>query len=218
MIPRFSVLLVSLFLTCASQAEQPIQMATYPDISPDGSSILFSWRGDIWKASAEGGEAQRLTTHPAMDFSPKFTPDGKSICFGSTREGKYQVFIMSRTGGTARQLTFHSEGSILQDVSPDGKSILIQGVRDNAGSRPYRLFKVGIDKKSPEREIFSAYAMNGRFAADGKSVIFTREGTKTYRKGYHGTQASQIWTDSISGISIANQKASIRSPILRMTV
>lgn len=198
MISRCSSLLASmilpLFLSATSHALQPIRMAYYPDVSPDGTSIIFSWRGDIWSASAEGGQAQRLTTHPAMDFAPKFTTDGKSICFGSLREGKYQAFIMSSQGGTARQLTFHSEGAVLQDISPDGKSILVQGVRDHTGARPYRLFKVNIDGQSPEKEVFDAHAQNGRFSADGKSIIFTREGVQRYRKGYHGTMASQVWT------------------------
>ena len=169
-------------------------MADYPEISPDGSTILFSWRGDIWTASTKGGEATRLTTHPARDFAPHYTPDGQSICFNSLREGKHQAFIMPSNGGTAKQLTFHSEGAILQDIAPDGKSILIQGIRDYAGRKPYRLFQVNIDQKSPEHRIFNAYAENGRFSPDGKSIIFTREGVQTYRKGYHGTMASQVWT------------------------
>ncbi|BDS05212.1 tricorn protease [Oceaniferula spumae] len=198
MFPRLATLLspffLSALLTIAAHAAQPIRMAYYPDISPDGSTIVFSWQDDIWSASVEGGEARRLTTHPARDFAPRFTTDGKSICFGSMREGNYQAFIMSSSGGAARQLTFHSEGAILQDISPDGKSILVQGIRDNYGARPYRLFQVGIDGKSPEKEIFDAHAQNGRYSADGKSVIFTREGAPRYRKGYHGTQASQVWT------------------------
>ena len=185
---------LSLFSTNTAQARESIHMAYHPSISPDGSQIIFTWQGDIWSASSEGGAAHRLTTHPAMEFSPHFTPDGKSICFNSTREGKYQVFTMPSTGGTARQLTFHSEGSILQDIAPDGESILTEAIRDHSGSRPYRLYRVGMKEQSPEQLIFNAYAMNGRFAPDGQSIIFTREGEKKYRKGYHGAKASQVWT------------------------
>ena len=78
-------------------------MASFPSLSPDGSKVLFSWGGDIWSTPAEGGRSTRLTTHPAWDFAPHFTPDGKSICFGSSRAGGYQVFIMPAEGGSARQ-------------------------------------------------------------------------------------------------------------------
>jgi len=209
MILRLPLLFASVIvlLTMSAQTAQQINMAYYPDISPDGSKIVFSWQDDIWSASADGGQAQRLTNHPARDFAPRFTVDGKSICFGSFREGAYQTFIMSSTGGAARQLTFHSEGSILQDVSPDGKSILVQGVRDATGAKPYRLYQVGLDGKSPENEVFDAYSQNGKYSADGKSIVFTREGTQSYRKGYRGTMASQVWTWSqdINGKDVFDQ-------------
>ncbi len=198
MIPRTfthkALAALSLLTIITAHARETIRMAHHPSISPDGSSIVFSWRGDIWSAASDGGQARRLTTHPAMDFSPHFTPDGKSICFTSNRDSKYQVFIMSSSGGTARQLTFHSEGSLLQDITPDGQSILVQAIRDHSGAKPYRLYQVDIKKTSREQLLFNAYAMNGKYSPNGKSIIFTRESGKKYRKGYYGPQASQIWT------------------------
>ncbi|NWK54594.1 PD40 domain-containing protein [Verrucomicrobiaceae bacterium N1E253] len=189
---RFYLLALLLFPTLCLGA-QPIRMASYPALSPDGTSLVFSWRGDIWKSSHNGGEAQRLTTHPARDFAPRFTPDGKSICFGSTRAGSYQVFMMPAKGGTARQITHHSEGSFLQDIAPDGKSVLVNGLRDVPGRKPYRFFQINLEERKPEQLVFHADGENGRYAPGGKSIIFTREGTQTYRKGYRGTQASQVW-------------------------
>lgn len=180
-------------LSLLSYGSQAIHMASHPTLSPDGSTILFSWQGDIWSASSAGGQAKRITTHPAVDFSPRFTPDGKSICFGSTRAGGYQVFIKPTQGGTARQITHHSEGSLIEDITPDGTSILVRGLRDYPGRKPYRFFNVPIDGKSPEQLVFNAYAENGRYSPDGKSIIFTRGGAQKYRKGYKGTQSSQVW-------------------------
>ena len=175
-------------------AESSMQMASFPALSPDGSKILFSWKGDIWEASVEGGHSTRLTSHPAWDFAPQYTPDGKSVCFGSTREGGYQVFSMPATGGLAKQLTHHSEGSFLEDIAPDGKSILIKARRDFPGRKPYRLYQITLNNQQPEKLVFPAYAENGHYAPDGKSIVFTREGAPTYRKGYHGSMASQVWT------------------------
>jgi len=196
-----SIIVLSALSTAFSSASQPIRTASYPALSPDGSSILFSWKGDIWRASSEGGQAARLTTHPAWDFAPQYSPDGTSICFGSTRAGGYQVFEMSADGGNARQITFHSEGSFLQDIAPNGKSILVRGPRDFPGRRPDRLYQVNLDAKSPEKIAFNAYAQNGKFSPDGKSILFTREGVETYRKGYRGTMSSQVWRWNSDGFS-----------------
>ncbi|MFK7912211.1 MAG: S41 family peptidase [Akkermansiaceae bacterium] len=194
MLIRLIIVITATLCIQISQAKQPIAMASFPSLSPDGSKVLFSWNGDIWIAATEGGQSTRLTSHPAWDFAPRFTPDGKSICFGSARASGYQVFIMSVKGGEARQLTHHSEGSFLEDISADSSTILIRGTRDFPGRKPYRLYQISIDGKQPEKMLFPAYAENGRYSKDGKSVVFTREGTKRYRKGYQGTMASQVWT------------------------
>ena len=134
-----------------------------------------------------------------------FTPDGESICFGSTRAGRYQIFIKPIKGGPARQLTYHSEGSRLDDIAPDGKSILIRGARDFTGRKPYRFYRIDLDGNKPEELIFNAYSENGRYSPDGKSIIFTRDGSRTYRKGYHGTQASKVWTWNTKGQQAFNE-------------
>lgn len=69
------------------QAQQSIKLASNPNISPDGLQIAFSWRGDIWISSIEGGLAKQLTQNLAQDIQPKFSPDGSKVAFVSNREG-----------------------------------------------------------------------------------------------------------------------------------
>ncbi len=77
MISRISIALFGvLWLTTASQAQEPISFARSPDISPDGRQIAFSYKGDIWIVDAIGGIARPITMHEAHDTAPCFSPDG----------------------------------------------------------------------------------------------------------------------------------------------
>ena len=59
----FSVALLSAALS-ASAEDHPLWMR-YPAISPDGTTIAFAYKGDLYSVSVNGGEARQLTTHAA---------------------------------------------------------------------------------------------------------------------------------------------------------
>ena len=52
----------------------------------NGSEIVFSYAGDLYKVPATGGEAQRLTSYVGYEMFPRFSPDGKTIAFTVTRK------------------------------------------------------------------------------------------------------------------------------------
>src|SRR5258705_690616 len=76
----------------------------YPSISPDGKTIAFSYKGDIYKVPSSGGDAIPLTLHEAYDYMPVWSHDGKLLAFSSDRYGKFDVFVMPSTGGEAKSL------------------------------------------------------------------------------------------------------------------
>ena len=116
------MLIFSLFT--AAEASDSIKLASSPAVSADGKTLVFAWADDIWLAATEGGEAKRLTIHPAPDSKPIIARDGKSVFFNSVRTGSTQVFRIPITGGTPEQLTFHTEGSTLDDLHPKKDAIL----------------------------------------------------------------------------------------------
>lgn len=176
-----------------TSAAEKIQLPDLPDVSADGSMIVFGWEDDVWKASSDGGEATRLTHHAAPDMNPRFSNDGKWVFFNSSRTGSVQVFRIPVVGGAPEQVTFHTEGSFLEQVHPQKDAIIVSGSRDHAGRRPTRLIEKMIEITRDERVLVDVAVRSGRLSPDGKHLLLTREGSKTYRKNYHGSQAGRIW-------------------------
>jgi tricorn protease len=195
MLCRCTALLVSFLIVGAAAGSEPIRLANNPALSPDGKVLAFDYLGDIWTVPTAGGIARPLTQHPAHDVTPKFSRDGKEIAFISDRDGSPQVFIMPAAGGAPRQVTFHTAGFALHDWAQDNDHVLVSVMRDHGWSRrsPERFYLVDVRKREAEQLLFDDYGTGGSLSPDGKKLLFTREGPEWWRKGYTGSQASQVW-------------------------
>ena len=96
----------------------------YPALSPDGKTIAFEYRGNLWKVSADGGVATPLTVGESYNSMPVWSPDGSRIAFASDRNGNLDVYVMPAEGGRANRLTYHSADETPSSFTPDGKSVL----------------------------------------------------------------------------------------------
>ena len=87
-----SLVVATVLATTAIAIEAPLPR--HPAPSPDGSQIAFSWQGDLWLVSTQGGHASRLTVHPSVERFPQWSRDGRLITFVSNRHGNNDVFVM----------------------------------------------------------------------------------------------------------------------------
>ena len=187
-------ILIFLFLTPISAwSQEPVTLVTDPALSPDGKMIAFAWKEDIWTASTSGGTIRQLTRHEAIERQPFFSPDGKEIAFVSERSGSRQVWVLPVKGGTAVQVTDHTAGHSLHGWYPDGKSLLIRRAADSYWRNPYRFWKFPLTTDEEPTMLFDARGNHGDLNSDASKIIFTREGEQTFRKGYTGPRARQIW-------------------------
>ena len=155
------VLLILAWALCsAAIAQDPPLWLRYPAISPDGETIVFGYRGDLYRVDRAGGRAFPLTIYDGHDFMPVWSRDGKWLAFASDRFGNFDVYVMPSAGGEARRLTFHSASDYPSGFSPDGMEILFTSARTDAalnvqfptGALP-ELYAVPVDGGRPRQVI-----------------------------------------------------------------
>ncbi len=196
-------------LLCMAQpgaaADSPTWMR-YPAISPDGTAIVFSFRGNIYRVNAAGGVAVPLTLDASHDFMPVWSHDGKQIAFASNRHGNYDVFVMPSDGGSATRLTYHSAGDFPSDFTPDGKAIIFNSSRvDAPDSRLFptgslsELYQVSVTGGEP-RQLLTIPAEKTRFFRDGNRIIYQdKTGIEDqWRKHHVSSVAHDLWVADLT--------------------
>ena len=89
-------------------AQDNPQWMRYSSISPDGTQIAFTYKGDLYKVPTTGGNATQLTFHKAHDSMPVWNKNGSKLAFASDRYGNFDIYVMDSNGGSANRVTFHS--------------------------------------------------------------------------------------------------------------
>ncbi|HNV03268.1 MAG TPA: S41 family peptidase [Vicinamibacterales bacterium] len=181
----------------------------YPAISPDGRTIVFTYKGDLYRVAAGGGEAAPLTAHPAHDFMPVWSRDGRQIAFASDRYGNFDVFVMPAAGGEARRLTFHSAPEYPYAFTADGAAVVFGAARmDAAENRQFpaasqpELYQVAAAGGRPI-QLLTTPAEDAKFSRDGRLLLYhdKKGGENAWRKHHTSAIARDIWVcDTRTGL------------------
>ena len=158
--------------------------ADYGDVSlsPDGMRVAVSVRepgseaADIWVFDVDSGMGTRLTSDPADDIAPIWSPDGGRILFASSRSGSHDVYQRASSETDAGTVVVEAEGDqIAYGWSSDARFLVYQtdqpgnlgggnldlGARRLPGGRPFAFL----------RTVHAA--SRATFSPDGSRVVYT---------------------------------------------
>jgi tricorn protease len=166
-----------------------------PALAPSDDLIAFVYAGDIWLVSAAGGNAERLTAHPAGHSSPAWSPDGAQLAFTSNRTGSGDIYVLPLRGGEVRRITYHDSPSVVESWSRDGTQIYFSSGRDRQGSAIYR---VGAEGGTPAAWICQPYETLAHLTAspDGARLAFNIVRDQWWRRGPNPFGGAEVWTVS----------------------
>ena len=178
----------------------------YPAISPDGTQIAFSFKGDIYTVATNGGRANQITTNPAHDTRPIWSPDGKQIAFASDRLGGMDIYLVDKEGGIPTRLTTHS-GNETPLAFKDNAHILFQAnilpATDDmqfASAQFPQVYEVSTAGGRPV--MFSSMPMEDiSLSADGKTLLYhDKKGYEdAWRKHHTSSITRDVWMCNLQG-------------------
>jgi Tol biopolymer transport system component len=194
-------------------------------ISPDGQRVAYTirevnWKDDefqtqVWLADLRTGANCQLTRAPRSSDSPRWSPDGKWLAFGSDRSGKRQVHRIDPAGGEAEPLTSVEDGILDFEWSPDSTQIAYTAVDAKPGDLKDRderygeveilgedrmmshLHLLDVASKATRRLTEGAFAVD-RFSwsPDGKQIAFDHRPSR---------ELSYLYEADISIVSVADR-------------
>jgi Tol biopolymer transport system component/C-terminal processing protease CtpA/Prc len=173
----------------------------YPAISPDGQTLLFEYKGDIWSVPAAGGTAVPMTLSESYEFAPVWSHDGKSIAFSSDRYGNLDVFVMPAGGGEAKRLTFNSTREVPSTFSADDKQVFFNATRQDlvtnaqfptGGMSELYSVPVGGGRVS---QVLTTPALDATVSSNGDKIIFhDYKGYESdWRKHHTSAVTRDVW-------------------------
>lgn len=190
------------FLIVSIGKAEEARLIRFPHIN--GKQIVFSYAGDLYTVSDQGGTARKLTSDIGYEMFPRISPDGKYIAFTGQYDGNTEVFVIPSAGGIPRRLTYTATlnrddlgdrmgpNNIVIGWTPDSKHILFRTRQFTFNDFTGQLMTVPAEGG----EAVEIPLKNGGFASyspDGKKLAYNyvfRE-FRTWKR-YQGGMADDI--------------------------
>ena len=191
----------AMFVAAQQGQAEEARLLRFP--ATNGSDIVFSYAGDLYKVSVRGGEAKRLTSHVGYEMFPHFSPDGKTIAFTGQYDGNTEVYTIPADGGEPLRVTYTATNqrddvgdrmgpnNIVTAWTADGAKIVYRNrIGSGFGGKLYTVAKEGgLSEVIPLPE--GGFCS---FSPDGKRLAYNRV-MREFRtwKYYQGGMADDVW-------------------------
>jgi Tol biopolymer transport system component len=132
---------------------------------------------EIYVMNQDGSGQTRLTTEPAADADPDWSPDGRRIAFHSERDGNSEIYVMNADGSDQVRLTRHRAVDRNPTWSPDGTKLAFESFRD--GNR--ELYVMNADGTGQVRlTVAKAQDFDPAWSPDGNRIAFASDRDRNY--------------------------------------
>jgi len=199
---RFAVSLAACCALTVPMAHAAEGYFRFPTLA--GDQAVFTAEGDLWRVPLAGGNATRLTSHPAEETNAVASADGKWLAFTGAYDGPAEVYVMPVAGGAPKRVTFEGGRAIPVGWTKAGE--VIYATQTPIGPGGERIL-VAVDPATLNRHPLPlADANDAALAPDGHTLYFTRFGLAVSgdnEKAYRGGLLAQLWRFDLDGTAEA---------------
>ena len=165
--------------------------------SPDGTSLIYSMAGTLWRQQLGSSEATQLTDGPGYDYQPDWSPDGRAVVYSSYRNDAVELRVLDLTRGTDEGLVVNGAVNVEPRWSPDGSRIAFVSTayqgrwhihrldvkNGQAAGEPLRI-SPDLDSKLP-RYYYGAYDhyISPTWSPDGQELIVVSNAGRIWGTG-----------------------------------
>jgi tricorn protease len=222
-------LIILLFsISIFSYAGEEARLLRFPAVYDN--QVVFSYAGDLFTVSKDGGVARKLTSHKGYEVFPKFSTDGKYLAFTGQYDGNTEVYLMDAQGGIPKRLTYTANlgrddvsdrmgpNNIVMGWKHNSKQIIFRSRMIEANSFNGQLFLTNLEGGLHERVSLPRSGFCS-YSPDDTQLAFNRvfREFRTWKR-YRGGMADDIWVYNFSSkktINITNNPAQDIFPMWR---